>query len=266
MVMAQKLYTLLTPNVFHLPKDPGKTAVYVPAVLANQPVNTLPLMWTAQGTINTRFPCTKHYFMLMHNIKRVCFTALRPWCKREQCLQSVGWRVINILDHLSETHSQPTPARLALNVAAFCNPYLAADAPEVLFCWIEDCAKIALLRCDPYTYCQLIKNAIHLLLTSGLYLQPFEEWDHLLPTEKNLDCIAHDDTGVVPALSQHNGPNNGPSRICTHTAISAERIWGIGSKCPRLWQGLHGDSCNLGCGSHLPKPADRKHGSQHKQM
>ncbi len=69
-----------------------------------------------------------------------------------------------------------------MNDAAFCSPHAAADATEVLFCWIKDCAEIALLCCNPYTGCQLISNAIRLLLTTGLYLWPFEEWDCLLPT------------------------------------------------------------------------------------
>jgi hypothetical protein len=29
--------------------------------------------------------------------------------------------------------------------------------------------------------CQLINNTIRLLLTTGLYLRPFEDWDCLLP-------------------------------------------------------------------------------------
>jgi hypothetical protein len=35
---------------------------------------------------------------------------------------------------------------------------------------------------------QLITNAIHLLLTTGLYIRPFEEWDHL--TAPNQTWIA----------------------------------------------------------------------------
>jgi hypothetical protein len=56
---------------------------------------------------------------------------------------------------------------------------LAVDAPEDLFWRIEDCAKIAILGRNLYTDCQLINNAIRLLLTAGIYVQMFEEWDHL---------------------------------------------------------------------------------------
>jgi hypothetical protein len=65
---------------------------------------------------------------------------------------------------------------------------LAADAPEVLFRRIEDCAETALLGRNPYTNQQLITNAIHLLLTTGLYIRPFEEWDRL--TAPNQTWIA----------------------------------------------------------------------------
>jgi hypothetical protein len=34
---------------------------------------------------------------------------------------------------------------------------------------------------NPYTDCQLINNEICLLLTTGLYLRPFEEWDRMIP-------------------------------------------------------------------------------------
>jgi hypothetical protein len=68
---------------------------------------------------------------------------------------------------------------MELNDIAFCSPYSAADAPEVLFHRIKDCAEIAILGRNPYTDCQLINNAIRLLLTTGIYMQTFEEWDCL---------------------------------------------------------------------------------------
>ncbi len=67
------------------------------------------------------------------------------------------------------------------NDAAFHRPYSAANPPKLLFRQIKECAKIALLGRDPYTDGQLINNAIRLLLTTGLYLRPFKEWDRLQP-------------------------------------------------------------------------------------
>jgi len=70
---------------------------------------------------------------------------------------------------------------MEINDTAFHGVYSAADAPEVLFRRIEDCAEIAILGCNPYTDRQLLQNAICLLLTTGLYVRAFEEWDRLQP-------------------------------------------------------------------------------------
>ncbi len=85
------------------------------------------------------------------------------------------------MDQLSLIYGQPTPAALELNDVAFQSQYLAADAPKVLFRRIKNCTKIAILGQNPYTNWQLINNAIHLLLTTGLYQRPFEEWDRQQP-------------------------------------------------------------------------------------
>jgi hypothetical protein len=58
------------------------------------------------------------------------------------------------------------------------------DAPKVLFQCIEECAKMALLGCNPYMDRQLVTNTIRLLLTTGLYIQPFKEWDCLTPVSQ----------------------------------------------------------------------------------
>jgi hypothetical protein len=88
-------------------------------------------------------------------------------------------RVINILDQLSATYGQPTPAALEANDHIFRSLTLATDPPEVLFRRIEECTETALLGENPYTNKQLIMNAIHLLLSKGLYTRAFEDWDQL---------------------------------------------------------------------------------------
>jgi hypothetical protein len=97
-----------------------------------------------------------------------------------------------ILDQLSQTYGQPTLAALELNNVEFRSQYSAANAPKVLFRCIENCAKIAILGNNPYMDCQLIKNAIRLLLTMGLYTRPFKEWDRLQPATQTwieLRCL-----------------------------------------------------------------------------
>jgi hypothetical protein len=88
-------------------------------------------------------------------------------------------RVINILNQLSATYGQPTPAALEENDHIFRSPTLAVDPPEVLFRRIKECAETALLGKNPYTDKQLIMNAIRLLLSTGLYTRAFKDWDQL---------------------------------------------------------------------------------------
>ncbi len=123
----------------------------------------------------------------MHNIERACFAALDASINdafkvsNDPMIQGLhaGMRVVNILDQLSTIYCQSTPAVLQTNDSVFRSPYLAADAPEVLFRRIQKCAETALLSRNPFMDRQLITNAIHLLLTTGLYMWPFKEWDHL---------------------------------------------------------------------------------------
>jgi hypothetical protein len=130
---------------------------------------------------------TENYFLSMQNIERACFTALDVSVNdafkvlNDPAVQGwhAGMRVIDILDQLSTTYGQPTPASLEANDHVFRSPTLAADPPEVLFCRIEECAETALLGKNPYTDKQLIMNVICLLLSTGLYTHAFKDWDQL---------------------------------------------------------------------------------------
>ena len=86
-----------------------------------------------------------------------------------------GMTTVNILDQLSSVYGKPTAAALEANDTIFRSPYSAADAPEVLFHRIEDCAEIAMLGNNPYTDRQLVVMAVRLLLTTGLYIRAFED-------------------------------------------------------------------------------------------
>jgi hypothetical protein len=192
MVMARKLYALFTTIPFRLPTNPGAAAVYVQSQVPGQPVNNAPLTRTEQSSINSLFNRLKHYFLSMQNIERACFRALKVSINNAfKVLNNPnirGWhagvRVLKILDKLSTTYGQPTPAVLEANAHIFCSPTLAANAPEVLFRRIEECTEKALLGQNPYTDKQLITNTIRLLLTTGLYIRAFEDWDQLLEPNK----------------------------------------------------------------------------------
>ena len=123
----------------------------------------------------------------MQNIECACFTALdasiNDAFKVSNDPNVQEWhsvlRVINILDQLSSTYRQPTPSALESNDHIIRSPTSAADAPKVLFRHIEECTEKALLGQNPYTDKQLITNTTHLLLTTGLYIHVFEEWDQV---------------------------------------------------------------------------------------
>jgi hypothetical protein len=179
------MYALLIADPFCTPNDPGLAADYT----RTDPADLTLLMHTKQSTINTAFAHQKHYFHLMQSIKRACFTAfdasindafkvaINPTIIRWHA----GMSVQENLDQLSNIYGQLTLAAMELNDLAFRSQYSAADAPEVLFRRIKNCAKIAILGQNPYTDRQLINNVTRLLLTAGLYQRPFKEWDRLLP-------------------------------------------------------------------------------------
>ena len=187
MVMAQNMYALLTTTPFRIPTTPGDTPTYIRAILAGEPTDNTPLTRTEQATINSTFARRKHYFLSMQNIERACFTALDSSVNDAFKLSNLagvrGWHAgmttVMILDQLSLVYGKPTSAALEANDTLFPSPYSAADAPEVLFRRIEDCAEIATLGDNPYTDKQLIHMAVRHLLTTGLYIQAFEDWDLL---------------------------------------------------------------------------------------
>ena len=188
LVMSQEMYALLTPTPFRRPNDPGPTPVYVRV----DPTDVTPLTRTEQATIDTVFARERNYYQSLINIERACYIALdasvNDAFKVSNIPTIVGWhtgmetRVI--LDQLSTTYGQPTPAALEINDTVFRGPYSASEAPKVLFRRVENCAEIAILGTNPYTEKQLITNAIRLLLTTGLYVRAFEEWDRLLPVNQ----------------------------------------------------------------------------------
>ena len=85
--------------------------------------------------------------------------------------------IIEIKEQMTTTYGRPMPTALLQNDTLFRSSYSPTDAPEVLFCRIEDCQEIMTLGDDPYTPMQLLNNAIRLLLGCGLYQCDFDEWD-----------------------------------------------------------------------------------------
>jgi hypothetical protein len=212
MVMARELYALLMPTPICLPTNPGAHTVYIwtidpsnPGVI---PDPAVPLTRTEQATIDTTFSHRNHYYQSMLNIKRACFTALDASInitfQVSNNLTIQGWHAgmstMVILNQLSELYGHPTPAVLEQNNCMFHSLYLAANPLEVLFRCIQNCTEIALLGPNPYTDCQLLNNTIHLLLTSGLNLGHFEDWDCLLPQAQTWLALC---TMIQESFQQH---------------------------------------------------------------
>jgi hypothetical protein len=196
LVISREMYALLTTTPFCRPNNPGPMAIYI----RNDPTDLTPLTHTEQAIIDTVFARECNYYQSLVNIERACYIALDASIddafKVSNIPTIVGWHAgmetRTILDQLSSTYGQPTPAALKINDTTFRGQYSTADAPEVLFRCIENCAEIAILGNNPYTKKQLITNAIRLLLSTGLYIRAFEEWDHLLPATQTwieLRCI-----------------------------------------------------------------------------
>jgi len=179
------MYALLVTGgtPFRAPTDPDPAAVYTRA----DPADLRPLTRTEQATIDATFARQKHYFTSYTNINRVVYAALRTSVNEAFQVSNIagvaGWpagmEIREMLDQLSSTYGLPTPAALEANDNEFRRPYSAADAPEVLFRRIENCAEIAIIGGNPYTDKQVVMNTIRLLLTTGLYIRMFEEWDRL---------------------------------------------------------------------------------------
>ena len=100
----------------------------------------------------------------------------------------VGWNpameVGDIFDQITSIYGRPVPAAVLQNDMLFWSVSSPQDAPEVLFCCIEDCQEVQILGEDLYTVQQLLNNAVHLLLQCGLKTCDFEDWDRKIASDK----------------------------------------------------------------------------------
>jgi hypothetical protein len=145
LVMSCGMYALLAPNnAFHLPNNPGPAVDYTRA----DPNDLTPLTRTEQASVDAMFARQKHYFHLLQNIKKVCFTALDASIDDAFKVSNnpnmaglhAGMGTRKILGRLSQIYGQPTLAAKELNDVAFHSQYSSADATKVLF----RCIKIVL--------------------------------------------------------------------------------------------------------------------------
>jgi hypothetical protein len=140
------MYGLLTVNAFHLPNNPGPAADYTSV----DPNNRTPLTRTEQASVDAAFVREPHYFLTYQNIKHVCFNALDGSINYAFKVSNdpafhgrhMGMSTCKILDQLSSSYGQPTPAAMELKNATFCGPYSAADATKVFFAALRIARKL----------------------------------------------------------------------------------------------------------------------------
>jgi hypothetical protein len=86
----------------------------------------------------------------------------------------IGWNtsmsISNMLDQLEGTYGKPYTMTLFANDTLFHSAFNPVNAPEALFYRIEQCQEIQVLAHDPYSYMQLINNAVHLLMQGSIFL------------------------------------------------------------------------------------------------
>jgi hypothetical protein len=185
LAVSRAMYALLVTGgaAFCVPTDPVSAAIYTRA----DPNDVSPLTRTEQATVDATFVRQKHYYTSYTNINRVVYAALCTGVNEAFQVSNIpgvaGWPagmdIREMLNQLSSTYGLPTPAALKSNDNEFRRPYSAADAPEVSSRRIENCAEIAIIGWNPYTDRQIVMNTIRFLLTTGLYIRMFEEWDRL---------------------------------------------------------------------------------------
>ncbi len=83
-----------------------------------------------------------------------------------------------ILAQLEVYYGKPKGNTVWENNKLFKTPFLPTNAPELLFHCIQQCQEIALIVQNSFTQEQLIANAIHHLLQSGIFpMKEFKDWE-----------------------------------------------------------------------------------------
>ncbi len=132
------------------------------------------------------FKRNKNYYLSFVNINRTCFCMLNDnianQFKVSNTPNMMEWNssmtVHSILKQLENSYGKPDTMLLFNNDTLFRSPFLATEAPEMLFYRIEQCQEIQTIAQDPYTPKQIISNAVRLLMQSGIFpLKEFNTWE-----------------------------------------------------------------------------------------
>jgi hypothetical protein len=136
--------------------------------------------------IDWQFEAAKNYWMSYVNITHAIFCMLNEIIddsfKVSNNPKLMGWNprmsIRLILEQLEVSYGQPKSNTLWENNTLFKLVFAATDAPKRLFHHIEQCKEVAIMGQIPYMQAQLITNAVHLLLASGLFpMKEFKDWE-----------------------------------------------------------------------------------------
>jgi hypothetical protein len=140
-----------------------------------------------------QFERGKNYYLSFVNINRVCFCMLSDniadQFKVSNTPNMMGWNslmsICSTIEQLETSYGKPNTMPLFYNDALFCSPFPATKAPEMLFYQIKQCQEIQMIAQDPYMPNQIIGNAIHRLMQSGIIsLKEFDTWE-AMPVKLN---------------------------------------------------------------------------------
>jgi hypothetical protein len=160
LILAPMVYALLEPNPFQDPTGPGAVAVYTQFATASMIKMADAIFTRAQNEWNS-----------FRNINRACFRMLDELVSDQFKVSNIptltGWNasmsIMDMLDQLETTYGKPDVMTLFANDTLFRSTFNPNDVPEALFHRIEQCQEIAILAQDPYSYVQVINNAVRLL-------------------------------------------------------------------------------------------------------
>jgi hypothetical protein len=168
------MYALLEPTTpFAAVVDPGKYAIY--ANFATK---------AAMKMTDKIFKRNKIYYLSFVNINRACFCMLNDNITNQFKVSNTpnmtglnsSMTVRSILEQLETLYGKPDTMSSFQNNTLFRSPFLATA--EMHFYRIEQCQEIQTIAQDPYTPKQIINNAIHLLMQSGIFpLKKFDTWE-----------------------------------------------------------------------------------------
>jgi hypothetical protein len=123
------------------------------------------------------YESAKNYWMFYLNITHAIFCMLDKNIDNSFKILNTpnlaGWNpMMNIqliLEQLKVSYSQPKGNTLWDKNKLFKSAFAGTITPKILFHCIEQCQEIAIIGQTPYTQAQLIANALHLLLASGMF-------------------------------------------------------------------------------------------------